>query len=121
MNVEIHNAEVTIRAMAEAFPEEGARADSLEHAQLTALGVTDVPTNFSSLFARDFYAAPFEEVDVSEFALSAWGSAIKRLEADATDACSSMSKDRSSIGQLRADPLAPIITDADSASEVTEQ
>jgi hypothetical protein len=120
LNVLIHNADLTIKAMADAFPDDGARADSLEHAQLTALDV-DVPTNFSSMFVQEFYAAPLVEVEVSEFAQSAYGSALKVLEPDVTDAFSSASKDRSSIGQLRADPMAPIITDADSASEVTEQ
>ena len=120
MTVLIHNADLTIKAMADAFPDDGARADSLEHAQLTALDV-DVPTNFSSMFAQDFYSSPLVEVEASEFAQSAWGSALKGFEPDVTDACSSASKGRSSIGQLRADPMAPIITDADSASEVTEQ
>ena len=104
-----------MQAFAEAVIDDGACPDALEHAQLIALGV-DLPTEGS---------CPFVGLDdpPSDFALSAWETGLKDLgrELEAVGSSSAISSSQPQLARLRGSGPAPLIADADSASETTDQ
>ena len=109
LEAELHNAEVKVQAFAEAVHDDGAHPD--DH----GLGAPVLPSAGSPF--RGLFDQP------SEFAQSAWETGLldlgKKLEA--TVESTSSSPVQPQINRLRGSGSAPLITDADTASETTDQ